>query len=72
LADYPNAKVRADAFDAQLLSDAKNISSEYADLVALATRQVFGSIQITVSRDAAGNYNQSDLLTFMEEISSSG
>ncbi|KAI0736382.1 hypothetical protein C8Q72DRAFT_909206 [Fomitopsis betulina] len=72
LGDYENALVRATAFDAQVKSDASSISSDYADWVALAIRQAFGAIEFTLSKDSAGNYNTSDILVFMKEISSDG
>ncbi|KAH9938228.1 DUF1793-domain-containing protein [Fomitopsis serialis] len=72
LGDYENALARAAAFDAQISSDASKISSDYADWVALAVRQAFGSIEFTISKDSSGNFNTSDIMTFMKEISSDG
>jgi hypothetical protein len=70
LVDYPNADMRAQAFDHQVSSDASKFSSEYQDLVALAARQAFGSLQITLSLDSRGNWNLSDVLTFMKDLNS--
>ncbi|EPS94710.1 hypothetical protein FOMPIDRAFT_1054860 [Fomitopsis schrenkii] len=72
LGDYENALARATAFDAQVKSDASSISSNYADWAALAVRQAFGAIEFTLSKDSTGNYNTSDILVFMKEISSDG
>ncbi|KZT74313.1 DUF1793-domain-containing protein [Daedalea quercina L-15889] len=72
LGDYEGALVRATAFDAQVKSDASSISSDYADWVALAVRQAFGAIEFTVSKDSSGNFNTSDIMVFMKEISSDG
>lgn len=66
MGDYDNALARANAFDAQVKSDASEISSDYADWVALAVRQAFGAIEFTLSKDSAGNYNTSDILVFMK------
>ncbi|KAH9844227.1 DUF1793-domain-containing protein [Rhodofomes roseus] len=72
LGDYENALARANAFDAQISSDASSISSDYAEWVALSVRQAFGAIEFTISKDSSGNFNTSDILTFMKEISSDG
>ena len=70
--NYANALARANAFDAKVKTDASKISSDYADIVALSVRQAFGSIEITVSKDSGGNFNTSDIMTFMKEVSSDG
>ncbi|CCM03143.1 uncharacterized protein FIBRA_05265 [Fibroporia radiculosa] len=72
LGDYNNALARANAFDAQVSADANKISSTYAGLVALSVRQVFGAIEITVSKTSSGQFNTSDIMTFLKEISSDG
>ncbi|EMD40792.1 hypothetical protein CERSUDRAFT_103175 [Gelatoporia subvermispora B] len=72
LQDFPNALARADAFDAQVNADASQISSNYAGLVALSIRQGFGAIEITLSKDASGQFNTSDIMAFLKEISSDG
>ena len=66
LNDYSSAVARAEAFDAQVKSDASNISTEYADWVALAVRQAFGAIEFTISKDSSGKFNTSDILVFMK------
>ncbi|KAG9004392.1 hypothetical protein FRB94_002410 [Tulasnella sp. JGI-2019a] len=70
--DYPNALSRANAFDKQIQSDASVISSDYADVVALSIRQALGATEITISKDGSRNWNTSDVMMFMKEISSSG
>ncbi|OBZ70311.1 hypothetical protein A0H81_09943 [Grifola frondosa] len=72
LADFNGAKARADAFDAQVNADASQISSDYASVVALSVRQGFGAIEITTSKESNGNFNTSDVMVFMKEISSDG
>ena len=63
--------VRANAFDAQVRSDAQKISSDYADIVELSVRQAFGTIETTVSRTSSGEFNTTDILTFMKGMCSS-
>ncbi|TCD60187.1 hypothetical protein EIP91_010601 [Steccherinum ochraceum] len=72
LDDFSGALTRAKAFDAKVNKDATAISSDYASIVALSIRQVFGATELTVSRDSSGKLNASDVLMFMKEISSDG
>ncbi|KAI0737538.1 DUF1793-domain-containing protein [Daedaleopsis nitida] len=72
VSDYRNAFARANAFDAQVAADAKKISADYADIVALSIRQGFGAIEITVARNQDGSFDTSNAMTFMKEISSDG
>ena len=71
LADFDNARSRANAFDATIVNAASNISSNYVDLVSLATRQTMGALEITVGTDAKGTPNPSDVMVFMEDIGTS-
>lgn len=66
MSDYNNAVAAANAFDQQVRTDASKISSEYADLVSLAIRQGLASMEITVSQNADGSFNASDILVFMK------
>ncbi|KAI5122587.1 hypothetical protein M0805_004803 [Coniferiporia weirii] len=72
LGDYSNAVQSANTFDSKINSDAGEISSDYASIVALSIRQVFGAIEITVSKNSDGSLDSSDILVFMKEISSDG
>ncbi|KDQ64628.1 hypothetical protein JAAARDRAFT_201939 [Jaapia argillacea MUCL 33604] len=72
LGDYANALSRANAFDSKIDSDASEISSDYASIVALSVRQAFGATEITISKNSDGTWNTSDVLMFMKEISSDG
>ncbi|KAH9951659.1 DUF1793-domain-containing protein [Amylocystis lapponica] len=72
LGEYGNALSRAQALDSQIDADASKISANYAAVVALSVRQVFGAIEITVSKDASGQFNMSDIMAFLKEISSDG
>lgn len=71
LGDYSNALSRANALDAQIQSDASKISSNYAGLVALSVRQTFGAMEITVSKDASGQFDTSDIMSFLKGTFSS-
>lgn len=69
--DYANAKQRADTLDAKIIKDASAISPEYADLVSLAARQVFGATEITIGNGTDGQYNASDVKIFMRDMGES-
>ncbi|KAI0645913.1 DUF1793-domain-containing protein [Trametes meyenii] len=62
---------RAVAFDQAIIGNASQVSSHYADLVSLAARQAFGSLDITVSTGSDGKPNASDVRIFMKDIGSS-
>ena len=70
-ADTNDAHDRAAALDQKIVNDAKAISDEYADIVSLATRQVMGSLDITVSTGSDGKANASDVMIFMKDIGTS-
>ncbi|OBZ70065.1 hypothetical protein A0H81_09936 [Grifola frondosa] len=72
LNDYGGALTRAQSFDANVAKDASKIAEDYASIVALAIRQGMASVEITTSKDSTGNFNASDALVFMKEISSDG
>ena len=42
------------------------ISNDYADLVDLSTRQVFGTIEITAGKNPNGSWNTNDVQAFMD------
>ncbi|KAF9476478.1 DUF1793-domain-containing protein [Pholiota conissans] len=72
LGEFGAALSRAQAFDSKVTSDAANISSDYASIVALSIRQAMGAIEITLSRNSNGSLNTTDVVVFMKEISSDG
>ncbi|KAA1466346.1 DUF1793-domain-containing protein [Dentipellis sp. KUC8613] len=72
LGDYAGALQRAQQFDSKVNSDASKISSDYAAIVALSLRQTFGATELTISRGSNGQWNTSDVMMFMKEISSDG
>ena len=67
LNDYPNALARATNFDSKLTSDALAVtpqSNDYADILALSVRQLFGNIELTAGWNGA-TYVQNDIMAFM-------
>ncbi|KIK51941.1 hypothetical protein GYMLUDRAFT_180789 [Collybiopsis luxurians FD-317 M1] len=71
MSDASNALQRAMSFDRQVISDTIGISSNYTDLVSLASRQVMAGMEITVGTDSNGQLDQSDVLIFMKDIGNS-
>jgi hypothetical protein len=68
LSDYPRAAAAASSFDSTIRSAAGAVSSDYADLVDLATRQTFAMVEITAGKDATGHWNTTDVQAFMNDI----
>ncbi|KAL1667943.1 hypothetical protein GGF50DRAFT_86409 [Schizophyllum commune] len=66
IADYDDAATRADSFDAKIMSAAGSVSSNYADLIALGTRQTFAGAEFTVSQ-GDNSYDAGDVLAFMKQ-----
>ncbi|KAG7452128.1 uncharacterized protein BT62DRAFT_990443 [Guyanagaster necrorhizus] len=70
LSDFSNARQRAIDLDDKIVSDARQVSDNYADLVTLAARQAL-AVDITVSKDSEGQWNTSDVMTFMKDVGNS-
>ncbi|KAL1735522.1 hypothetical protein EV714DRAFT_243584, partial [Schizophyllum commune] len=70
LQSYDKASARADDLDRKIMRAASNKSAEYADLIALGTRQVLAAFQVTISKGADG-YNVSDVQAFMKDSGTS-
>ena len=67
LDDYPNILARANSFDNKLTSDALAITpqnGDYANILALSVRQLFGNIELTAGWDGLG-YVQDDVMAFL-------
>ncbi|KAI9446172.1 hypothetical protein H4582DRAFT_535706 [Lactarius indigo] len=69
--DFVNATSRAQELDLNILQYAAAISAPLADLVSLATAQVYGSFHLTTSIDANGYFNKSDVMALMKNVSGS-
>ncbi|KAF5339378.1 hypothetical protein D9611_009811 [Ephemerocybe angulata] len=69
LADFPDARARAQRLDEKLKQEGSVVSDEYADLVALSLRQTLGAIEITLPRfDAKSGWNTSDVQAYMRDM----
>ncbi|EMD37367.1 hypothetical protein CERSUDRAFT_114040 [Gelatoporia subvermispora B] len=68
LVNFNETVQRAQSLDNKIIQDALKISPQYADLVSLAARQVFGATEITVSNGSDRQWNISDTLMFMKDI----
>lgn len=66
--DFANASLRAQQLDQKILQGTAHISGQLGDLVSFATAQVYGSTQLTVTIDAYGQFNQSDVMAFMKNM----
>lgn len=63
--DYSESLRISNTFDLGVQDTAVGLAGEkYAALCALAARQVFGGIEISIGLDAQGNYNTSDVMVF--------
>ncbi|KAK0208960.1 hypothetical protein DFS33DRAFT_488996 [Desarmillaria ectypa] len=70
LSDFSDAKQRAIDLDNKIMSDTRQISDNYADLVTIAARQAL-AVDVTVSKDSKGQWNTSDIMTFMKDVGNS-
>ncbi|KAF9071443.1 DUF1793-domain-containing protein [Rhodocollybia butyracea] len=70
MSDASGALSRATTLDGKIVSAANGISSNYADLVSLASRQVMAGMEITVGTNN-GQINNSDVLFFMKDTGNS-
>jgi hypothetical protein len=67
LNDYTNALARATDFDNKLFTDALDITpqvNDYANILALSVRQMFGNIELTSGWDGT-TYVQTDIMAFL-------
>ncbi|KAF5335236.1 hypothetical protein D9758_014770 [Tetrapyrgos nigripes] len=65
LSDSSAALARSIALDSKILNAASGISSQYADIVSLATRQMFGGLEVTVP---ATENDGSDIMMFLKDM----
>ncbi|KLO07475.1 hypothetical protein SCHPADRAFT_881683 [Schizopora paradoxa] len=68
LDDFDTARSTADAFD-QMINDISlsNVTG-YTDLLSLATRQIFGALEITIPKASNGTWNRSDIMIFSKDL----
>ena len=67
MSDFGEAYGRSVELDNKIVEAAAQISDNYVDLVSLATRQTFGSLEITTNEGA----NSSDVKVFMKDLGTS-
>ncbi|KAL5492930.1 hypothetical protein ACEPAI_4378 [Sanghuangporus weigelae] len=72
LDDFPRAMLAAETFDSQIRAAGESISTEYANLLALSSRQAMGSMDITIPPATDGVWDTSDVKIFMKNIGSTG
>lgn len=72
LNDFDTARSSADTFDQMIGNVSLSHITGYTDLLALATRQIFGSLEITVSKGSNGAWNQSDVMIFSKDMGDVG
>jgi hypothetical protein len=73
LQDYSKAIQAARDIDKKITEDAKRLGGDdYVAIVSLSARQALGALEITIGKDSAGNFNDSDVAAFLKEISSNG
>jgi hypothetical protein len=72
LNDFSNASSRAQQLDQKILLEAALIAGQLRDVVSLATAQVYGSTQLTVMIDEYGQFNESDVMAFMQDMNGVG
>ncbi|KAL5536342.1 hypothetical protein ACEPAF_163 [Sanghuangporus sanghuang] len=72
LDDFPRAMLAAETFDSQIRTAGESISTEYANLLALSSRQAMGSMDITIPPATDGVWDTSDVKIFMKNIGSTG
>ena len=72
LNNFNNSLEKAIALDNMILYDGSQISSEYYDLLALSTRQAMGALDFTILKDSSGNWNTSDVKSFLRSAGGIG
>lgn len=71
LDNFEGAVTNAANLDNKILSAARGISSNYADILSLATRQAFGALEYTLLK-GGGDFNTSDVKAFMKNMGDIG
>ncbi|EJC98584.1 DUF1793-domain-containing protein [Fomitiporia mediterranea MF3/22] len=69
---FDDAVTAATNLDNQILSAAGQVSTSYADILSLSTRQVMGGLEYTLLKDDSGNFNASDVKAFIDDMGGIG
>ncbi|PLW10460.1 hypothetical protein PCANC_23157 [Puccinia coronata f. sp. avenae] len=73
LGDYFKAIQAAIEIDKRIIEDAKRLGGDaHAAIVSVSARQAVGSMELTIGKDSAGNFDPSNVAAFIKEISSNG
>ena len=64
--DYQSALDIAIELDRRIRADGSRISEEYAAILELSTRQVFGATEVTCGKYSETGYDPNDVLVFMK------
>ncbi|KLO08575.1 DUF1793-domain-containing protein [Schizopora paradoxa] len=70
--DFNRSLASAQTFDNDLIADATNISSLYADLLSATTRQSLSGLDVTISQAADGSFNTSDVQIYVKDMGGVG
>ncbi|KLO15793.1 hypothetical protein SCHPADRAFT_243465 [Schizopora paradoxa] len=68
LDDFEMARSSANIFDQMIQNTSLSQVTGYSDLLSLACRQLFGTLEITVSKSNDGTWNQSDVMIFSKDM----
>ena len=69
---FDDAVSAAISLDNQILGDAGQISGQYAEILALATRQAMGALEYTLNKKNSGPTNNSNVMAFMKDMGGIG
>ncbi|KLO16074.1 DUF1793-domain-containing protein [Schizopora paradoxa] len=70
--DFDNILLNSISIDNAVRADGLAVSQEYADILALSLRQVMASMEITISVGSDGQWNTSDVMSFMKNMGNLG
>ena len=70
--DFDRSLASAKTFDNNLIAEATNISSIYAGLLSATTRQSLSGLDVTISQNADGSFNTSDVKVFFKDMGGGG
>ena len=69
---FDDALAAAITLDNKILSDGRQITQQYAEILALATRQAIGALEYTIDKTSSGHFSTSDVKAFMKDMGSVG
>ncbi|KAJ3568312.1 hypothetical protein NP233_g5795 [Leucocoprinus birnbaumii] len=72
LDDFDAALGRGSDLDTQIITAANQISTDYAAILSLVTRQIFASLDITLTRTEDGEVNHDNVRIFMRDLGLDG